>query len=220
MYPNKKHLLRSKKANKLIIWVLLIITSFTLIMIIWPHVYHTLHTYDIQALKAINSNRIRTLDPIFLFITNTSSLVCITIVISTLLAGWVKRAKKRILKGSQLLVTFLTSFIIIKALKYLIGRNRPYITYNFLDKLAQAESLSFPSGHTFEAFAFSTAVALLFKNPWLRIFIFTWAVLVGISRMILGMHYISDVIGGVILGVLTGYFVHVLYRKNTMPIDH
>lgn len=216
MYPNKKHLISSEKANRLIIWVLLIITSLTAIMIIWPPFYHTLHTYDIQALKAINSNRIRTLDPIFLFITNTSSMVCITIIVFTLLAGWVKQAKNLILKGSQLLVTFLTSFIIIKALKYLIGRNRPYITYDFLDKLAQAESLSFPSGHTFEAFAFSTAVALLFKNLWIRIFIFSWAVLVGISRMILGMHYISDVIGGIILGLLTAYFVHVLYRKNTM----
>ncbi|HEY0670092.1 MAG TPA: phosphatase PAP2 family protein [Sphingobacteriaceae bacterium] len=209
----------SEKANKLIIWVLLIITSLTVIMIIWPPFYHALHTYDIQALKAINSNRIRTLDPIFLFITNTSSLVCIIIIAFTLLAGWVKRAKNLILKGSQLLVTFLTSFIIIKALKYLIGRNRPYITYDFLDKLAQAESLSFPSGHTFEAFAFSTAVALLFKNLWIRIFIFTWAVLVGLSRMILGMHYISDVIGGIIFGLLTGYFVHILYKQNTISAN-
>lgn len=191
-----------------------------MIMIIWPHFYHTLHTYDIEALKAINSNRIRALDPIFLFITNTSTLVCLLIIAITILTGWSKRIKELTLKGFQLLVTFLTSFLLIKFLKYLIGRERPYITYDFLDKLAQAESLSFPSGHTFEAFAFSTAVALLFKNLWLRIFIFLWAALVGISRMILGMHYISDVMGGIILGLLTGYFVHVLYRKNTMPIDH
>ena len=208
-----KHLNRK---DKIVIWSLLMAVAIFAILMAWPSLYNVLHQFDIKALKSVNSNRFESLDPFFLLITNTSSMLCVIITCLILLAGSLMKKRALVLKGWQLLVTFLTSFVFIKTLKYLIGRDRPFITYDFLDKLAHAESMSFPSGHTFEAFAFATAVVLQFKNPWLKYVIFLWAVLVGLSRMVLGMHYLSDVLGGLIFGILSGYFVHVLYRKNIM----
>lgn len=211
-HNNTKNTGRWKNVIVLSSLISLIVT--TLILIIWPSVYKMVHTYDIKALKVVNSNRIKSLDPIFLLITNTSSIICITITALTLFMSRIIDSAMLKLKGLQLLLTFLSSFIVIKLLKYLIGRERPYITYDFLNKIAQAESLSFPSGHTFEAFAYATAVMLAFKSHWASFLVFIWAALVGLSRMTLGMHYLSDVLGGIALGVFTGYVVHVLYRKN------
>jgi membrane-associated phospholipid phosphatase len=216
MHPNNKRSFKqtSNRTDNIIKWLLFVTIGIALILMFSSPLDKILQSYDIQALRDINSNRLRMLDPFFLFITNSSSMVCIAITVITLVAGQIKKSRVLTLKGLQLLITFLTSFIFIRVLKYLFGRKRPYITYNFLDKLAQAESLSFPSGHTFEAFAFATAVALLFKNLWARSFLLLWVILVGLSRMILGMHYLSDVIGGIVLGVITGYAVHVLYQRN------
>lgn len=216
MHPNDKRSVKetSNRTDNIIKGLLFVTIGIALILMFSSPLDKILQAYDIQALRAINANRLKMLDPFFLFITNTSSMVCIAITVITFLAGLIKRSRVLTLKGLQLLITFLTSFIFIRVLKYLFGRERPYSAYNFLDKVAQAESLSFPSGHTFEAFAFATAAALLFKNLWARLFLFLWVILVGLSRMILGMHYLSDVMGGVVFGVITGYAVHVLYQRN------
>lgn len=213
---NRNH--NSKKTGSpipaIIFSLLITLLVFVLVVMIWPSVYVSLHTYDLNALKALNLHRAKSLDPFFLLLTNTSSMVSLAITASTLSIAWIRKSIRLKLTGLQLLVTFLSSFIVIKTMKVLIGRERPYISYHFLTKIAQAESLSFPSGHTFEAFAYATGVALAFKNRWATGLIFTWAALVGFSRLVLGMHYPSDVLGGIIFGIFTGYFVHILYRKN------
>jgi PAP2 superfamily. len=62
--------------------------------------------------------------------------------------------------------------------------------------------LGFPSGHTF--LAFSTAVFLSdrFKNKNISVFLFFVATLVGLSRILVGAHFISDVIGGLVIGII------------------
>lgn len=77
---------------------------------------------------------------------------------------------------------------------------RPYELYPFIEKLSTGGSPSFPSGHTADAFAFAIALGLIYPK-WYFIFpAILWALLVGCSRMWLGVHFPSDVLAGAFIG--------------------
>lgn len=78
-------------------------------------------------------------------------------------------------------------------------RPRPFEAHPGLHPfVAHAGDASFPSDHTTAAFAI--AVAILLRNRRLGLIVFGVATAVGLSRLIVGVHYPSDVLGGAILG--------------------
>jgi len=72
------------------------------------------------------------------------------------------------------------------------------------------KSLSFPSGHTSSAFTFAMAITMVLKKKGVAIASFIFAFLMGLSRIYVGVHYPTDVIVGVVVGILyavIGYFI-------------
>jgi len=106
--------------------------------------------------------------------------------------------------GRTLLVGFLTSGIIVQILKHLIGRARPRITDEllFAGPSLRGGYDSFPSGHT--AVAFCLAVLLSHHIRGYRHIFYLLALIVGFERIVDISHFPSDVIGGVIVGLLVG----------------
>jgi membrane-associated phospholipid phosphatase len=79
---------------------------------------------------------------------------------------------------------------------------------------AQPEpSYGFPSGHVALATAFFLAVALFFRSRHALVFGAFWAPLMAVSRMYLGRHFLADVLGGVVVGVLCVLVVVALLRR-------
>ena len=66
--------------------------------------------------------------------------------------------------------------------------------------LKPSDEFSFPSGHTTAAFLFATAASHCF--PALTLVLFSWAALIGLSRVMLRVHFVSDVLAGMLLGTL------------------
>lgn len=97
-------------------------------------------------------------------------------------------------------------------LKPLIERARPFDKYDTLVSVLEnlPKDYSFPSGHTSASFAFATAVFLYDKRLGIACYIF--ASIVAISRMYLIVHYPTDVITGVFLGVSVAFICTKLYR--------
>jgi undecaprenyl-diphosphatase len=106
-------------------------------------------------------------------------------------------------------------------LKPLIGRPRPWLVIEGFEPLVYSHSPSFPSGHTSSSFAFAFAVLPAVDMKWLKITSVAAATLMGLSRLYVGVHYPSDVVGGAIIGALCGLLSVWIYRKffqNRFPL--
>jgi undecaprenyl-diphosphatase len=92
---------------------------------------------------------------------------------------------------------------VFKALKKLSHRPRPcqYQPHCWANMLPP-DQFSFPSGHTMTAF--SIAVVVSFFYPTLEWPLYFLAVSIGLSRIVLGMHFLSDVLAGAVIGAALG----------------
>ena len=110
--------------------------------------------------------------------------------------------------GECLFVGVAVGALVSRCLKVLLGRARPFVSED-----AGAFSLwsyefaytSFPSGHSVVAAVF--AVVLVRFCPVLLPVAVAVAVVVGVSRVVLGVHFVSDVVAGWYLGVACGWYV-------------
>lgn len=93
-------------------------------------------------------------------------------------------------------------------LKNTLRRARPVMRKGERAVIKPADRFSFPSGHSMAAFMFAGLVIASF--PVYAPLFYTWAVLVALSRVALGVHFPSDVIVGAILGSFIAGFVTAL----------
>jgi len=106
--------------------------------------------------------------------------------------------------------------LLVYVLKALVGRARP--------ALWQTEwywGSSFPSGHTLSTAAFATAAALCLARIWPRsatpatVAALLWTGLVALSRLVLGVHWPSDVLAALCLGVFLPLLFSLLFDRET-----
>lgn len=119
-----------------------------------------------------------------------------------------------------LLVTFAVASVFNYFFKALIARPRPFDAYNDIINYGREDGFSMPSGHSLCAGIFLFfLVYSLFRNTkekGLRAIGTTAyslvAVLIMFSRMVLGVHYISDVVVGFFLGIMFAFIVVIVYN--------
>lgn len=106
----------------------------------------------------------------------------------------------------ELILGVLTLWLVVELMKVLIHRTRPYIKLKNIRIVgSRASGRSFPSGHTSQSF-FMATLLLHYYHVGVLVWLLLYAValLVGITRIYVGMHYPRDVLGGAILGTAWG----------------
>ncbi|CCE97958.1 putative phosphatidic acid phosphatase type 2 [Sinorhizobium fredii HH103] len=119
--------------------------------------------------------------------------------------------------SAYFLLTIGTASALVHGLKFLIGRARPelfadYGAYSLTPFTGDRLFESFPSGHSTAAGAFFGAFAML--KPELRPLFLILALLIGVSRVIVGAHYPSDVAAGLLLGLWVAMMVAFLFARR------
>ena len=163
-----------------------------------------LQCIDIKMLNLLNRRfRYTLLDKIMPLITALGNGGLVWIIISMYLIS----NANYVIEGYMLLTSlFVTTIIGECVIKHLIKRTRPFA--NLIGNkllIAQPITYSFPSGHTASSFA-AVGIFLTMDNE-LSIFVLILASLIAFSRIYLNVHYPTDVVTGIILGLLCSKLV-------------
>jgi membrane-associated phospholipid phosphatase len=157
---------------------------------------------DLDILRSINNGDNSGLDQSMKY---TSFSVFPYMGISTagiLLTGYIKKDSVTIRNGYRTAIALCFNVALTEGLKYSFRRKRPYQEYpNDIVARDEADGYSMPSGHTSCAFSTATALTLSTRKWYVGVPAYALAGAIAYSRMRLGVHYPSDVLGGIVTGI-------------------
>ena len=103
----------------------------------------------------------------------------------------------------------LLAFVLVEVIRHFYSRPRPFETMQFTPLIDHETGKSFPSKHATSALVIALALYPLF--PIFGILMIFNALLVGMTRILSGIHYPSDVLGGYVLATICNYLVRFLF---------
>lgn len=143
------------------------------------------------------SNHSQTLDNLMIFI--TQNLIYLTILLMFILGFKGKMKEKKALLLA--IISIPVAILLIKGIHIFINEPRPFVNYHFSPLTDNTQDASFPSRHAtimaVIAFAYT-----YFRSKWSLYFLLLM-ILVGISRIYVGVHYPLDVLGGFVVGIIS-----------------
>ena len=143
------------------------------------------------------------LNPLLQVYTKLGDAGMLWIVLSVLLLCFPKTRRAGFLSLLAMLLGLLCTNVV---LKHLVARPRPWLTVTGLVPLvAEHDPNSFPSGHTCAAFAAAGAWCRTLPSRWMKGLAAALAVLMGFSRLYVGVHFPSDVVAGCAVGLFCAW---------------
>lgn len=176
---------------------------------------HGWHATEVEWLRTLNLARPAGWDTFFQFISDSVSYLSWGLPILLIIIALTQKQRFWQIKSVYVLITVALASLLSFIFKHIIDRVRPFEAYDFLEKLSVGGSPSFPSGHTTAAFALAVGLIIAYPKWYIISPAILWAILAGYSRMSLGVHYPSDVLAGILLGVGTAVLVMRFYKTST-----
>ena len=122
-------------------------------------------------------------------------------------------------------MSFIFNGVVTSIIKISVLRKRPYFINSKIKYLqapknpsapiysVKSQGYSFPSGHTSSGTSVYGSIANYFRNKYITIICMLFIILIGFSRIFLGVHFPSDVLAGVIIGLAIVFFISFLFHR-------
>ena len=192
--------------------ITMLISVFILLMIGYDNIFQAFDLKIISCIQSLKNEYLTVFYKMITIIADTYQSAIITILIVAFLY-----IKKHYREAFFLAITMSACGIAMPLLKNIFSRERP----DFY-RLIEISGYSFPSGHTTSATTMYLTLAIVvlsIMNKLNKYFIFSIAVIgiviIGSSRIYLGVHYPTDVMAGICLGISIVSTVYVLYYSNS-----
>lgn len=170
--------------------------------------------FELSILLWMQENLRGFMDGFWIFITSLADKGWFWILLAVILLFF----RKTRVAGVTVLVALIFNHVMTNMiLKDLVGRPRPYVASDeIVTLIKQLSSYSFPSGHTSSSFAAAFVLYRMLPKK-AGILALVLAGMIGFSRMYVGVHYPTDVLGGIVVAFMCSvwahYLVQVIIRK-------
>ena len=148
------------------------------------------------------------LDVLAIFLAEYFGYVLLFSLLLFLVRGFRKYFKMII---EAIISAILARFVIVELIRWIWQRPRPFVENN-VNLLLTHNASAFPSGHAAFFFAISTIIYLYNKKA--GIFFFIASFLICLARVFAGIHWPSDILAGIVIGVLTGLGMYRISKKR------
>mgnify|MGYP001612917969 CR=1 FL=1 len=151
------------------------------------------------------SHRNSIIDAVFIFLAN---LLPYLLVLGFVVLIFYKSSSRRrlILYIEAALSLILGSVILVQFFRFFYHHPRPFEEMGFAPLIAGSGSSSFPSNHA--AILFALSLLVFYLNRRVGIWFFVLSLLSGLARIVVGVHWPLDILGGALVGVLAAYLIH------------
>ncbi len=153
------------------------------------------------------------------YVTNYGNFVLFGIYAGLLVASVVRRDLSLRRFVLCWIVAFILTLLLVYVLKHHVGRARPYVASG-IEALELLNAYhSFPSGHTTEAIISVVPLAILLGRRYTALAFGCLAAVIAFTRIFLGVHYLTDILGGVVVGTLGALLAWWLYLLSERQVS-
>ena len=111
-----------------------------------------------------------------------------------------------------LISALISRFIFTELIRFFYFRPRPFVEQGVSPLFEHAPSASFPSGHA--AFFFALSAGVYHYNKKAGLWFFAVSSLMGLARVLAGVHYLTDIFGGLLIGLSAYFLVRIFFKKK------
>jgi membrane-associated phospholipid phosphatase len=166
--------------------------------------------FELRILEHLSDHRSPGMTRFMQGVSNTTSYISLAVPVGIFVAGAAGHDADMKYKGFYIAESIGVATALELSLKYIVNRPRPSTRDPLIIPASEHGGPSFPSGHVSQAFATATSLSIAYPKWYIIAPSFLWAGTVGYSRLYLGVHYPSDVLGGAVVGAGSAWLSHKL----------
>ena len=171
-----------------------------------------LNSIDINLFQLINTAGYEQMDNVMILMSEKLTWIPLYLLLLYLLYKKISAKFIWVLISLGVLI-FLADYGSVHFFKEVFQRLRPCHQLDNIRVVVECGGFySFVSSHAANTFAVAFFTGLIFRNVWGFIFLFSWAVIIGYSRVYLGVHFPFDIVGGMFWGLFVSLLVYKLLK--------